>query len=40
MIGQHTLDDVLKEREMLSALLKTRVDQLTEAWGVESRTSR
>jgi regulator of protease activity HflC (stomatin/prohibitin superfamily) len=35
VIGQHTLDDVLKEREMLSALLKTRVDQLTEAWGVE-----
>jgi regulator of protease activity HflC (stomatin/prohibitin superfamily) len=35
VIGQHTLDDVLKEREMLSALLKTRVDQMTEAWGVE-----
>jgi regulator of protease activity HflC (stomatin/prohibitin superfamily) len=35
VIGQHTLDDVLKEREMLSALLKTRVDQVTEAWGVE-----
>lgn len=35
VIGQHTLDDVLKERERLSALLKTRVDQVTEAWGVE-----
>ncbi len=34
-IGQHTLDDVLKEREKLSALLKDRVDQVTEAWGVE-----
>ena len=34
-IGQHTLDDVLKERERLSALLKERVDQVTEAWGVE-----
>ena len=34
-IGQHTLDDVLKERERLSGLLKERVDQVTEAWGVE-----
>src|SRR5258706_10427054 len=35
VIGQHTLDDVLKEREKLSGLLQTRVDQVTEAWGVE-----
>jgi regulator of protease activity HflC (stomatin/prohibitin superfamily) len=35
VIGQHSLDDVLKEREKLSELLKTRVDQITEAWGVE-----
>jgi regulator of protease activity HflC (stomatin/prohibitin superfamily) len=34
-IGQHTLDDVLKEREKLSTLLKVRTDQVTEAWGVE-----
>jgi len=34
-IGQHSLDDVLKEREKLSALLKERVDAMTEAWGVE-----
>jgi regulator of protease activity HflC (stomatin/prohibitin superfamily) len=34
-IGQHTLDDVLKEREKLSTLLKDRTDQVTEAWGVE-----
>src|SRR6202044_3112456 len=26
---------VLKEREKLSALLQSRVDQVTEAWGVE-----
>ena len=26
VIGQHTLDDVLKEREKLAALLKERVD--------------
>jgi regulator of protease activity HflC (stomatin/prohibitin superfamily) len=35
IIGQHTLDDVLKEREKLGALIKDRVDQVTEAWGVE-----
>ncbi len=35
IIGQHTLDDVLKEREKLAALIKDRVDQVTEAWGVE-----
>ena len=34
-IGQHTLDDVLKEREQIAALLKERVDQVTEGWGVE-----
>jgi regulator of protease activity HflC (stomatin/prohibitin superfamily) len=35
VIGQHALDDVLKEREKLAGLLKERVDQMTEAWGVE-----
>ncbi len=35
VIGQHSLDDVLKEREKLSAILKERVDSMTEAWGVE-----
>jgi regulator of protease activity HflC (stomatin/prohibitin superfamily) len=35
VIGQHTLDDVLKEREKLAGLLKERVDSMTEAWGVE-----
>jgi regulator of protease activity HflC (stomatin/prohibitin superfamily) len=35
VIGQHTLDEVLKDREKLSGLLQTRVDQVTEAWGVE-----
>jgi len=34
-IGQHTLDDVLKEREKLAVLLKERVDTITEPWGVE-----
>ncbi|MBU6297487.1 MAG: slipin family protein [Alphaproteobacteria bacterium] len=35
VIGQHSLDDVLKEREKLGQLIKERVDQITEAWGVE-----
>ena len=35
VIGQHSLDDVLKEREKMALLIKTRVDQVTEAWGVE-----
>jgi regulator of protease activity HflC (stomatin/prohibitin superfamily) len=34
LIGQHTLDDVLKEREQIAVMLKDRVDQVTEAWGV------
>ncbi|HEY1630191.1 MAG TPA: SPFH domain-containing protein [Rhizomicrobium sp.] len=35
IIGQHSLDDVLKDREKLAGMLKERVDQVTEAWGVE-----
>jgi regulator of protease activity HflC (stomatin/prohibitin superfamily) len=35
LIGQHSLDDVLKEREKIADMLKTRVDQVTEVWGVE-----
>ncbi len=35
VIGQHSLDDVLKERDKLGAILKDRVDTMTEPWGVE-----
>jgi regulator of protease activity HflC (stomatin/prohibitin superfamily) len=35
VIGQHSLDDVLKEREKMGKLVKERVDQVTESWGVE-----
>ena len=35
LIGQHSLDEVLKEREKIALMLKERVDQVTEAWGVE-----
>ena len=38
IIGQHSLDDVLKEREKLAGFIKDRVDQVTEAWGVEIQT--
>lgn len=34
-IGQHSLDDVLKEREKIADILKERIDQVTEGWGVE-----
>lgn len=37
VIGQHSLDDVLKEREQIGGLIKTRVDEMTEPWGVEIR---
>ncbi len=35
VIGQHSLDDVLKEREKMGKIVKERVDQVTEDWGVE-----
>ncbi len=35
VVGQHSLDEVLKDREKLGDLIKTRVDQVTEGWGVE-----
>jgi len=35
IIGQHSLDDVLKDREKLAGFIKERVDKVTEAWGVE-----
>jgi len=35
IIGQHTLDEVLKERDKINDALKTIVDQATEPWGVK-----
>ena len=35
VIGQHALDEVLKERDQINAQLKTMVDRATEPWGVE-----
>lgn len=35
IIGQHTLDEVLKERDKINGALKMIVDQATEPWGVK-----
>jgi regulator of protease activity HflC (stomatin/prohibitin superfamily) len=35
VIGQHTLDDVLKEQEAISRALQISIDQVTEPWGVK-----
>ena len=35
IIGQHSLDDVLKERDRISAELQTSIDRSTEPWGVK-----
>jgi regulator of protease activity HflC (stomatin/prohibitin superfamily) len=35
IIGQHTLDEVLKERDKINYALKTMVDGATEPWGVK-----
>jgi regulator of protease activity HflC (stomatin/prohibitin superfamily) len=34
-IGQHTLDDVLKDQESISAQLQRTLDGVTEPWGVK-----
>src|SRR6516225_1706519 len=34
IIGQHALDEVLKERDKINAQLRTIVDQATDPWGV------
>ena len=35
VIGQHTLDDVLKEQETISRALQLSIDEVTEPWGVK-----
>lgn len=35
IIGQHTLDEVLKEREQINSTLQRIVDQTTEPWGIK-----
>jgi regulator of protease activity HflC (stomatin/prohibitin superfamily) len=35
IVGQHSLDEVLKEREQINTALQRIVDQTTEPWGVK-----
>ena len=35
VIGRHSLDDVLKEKDKLSIEMRTIIDGVTEAWGVD-----
>lgn len=35
IIGQHSLDEVLKEREQINTTLQKIVDQTTEPWGIK-----
>ncbi len=35
IIGQHTLDEVLREREQINGTLQKIVDGVTEAWGIK-----
>ena len=35
VIGQHTLDDVLKEQDMIAREIETSTDKATEPWGVK-----
>ena len=35
VIGQHSLDEVLKEQDAISASLQTSIDLVTEPWGVK-----
>ena len=35
IIGQHTLDEVLREREQINSTLQKIVDSSTEAWGIK-----
>ena len=40
LIGQHTLDDVLKEQVSLSKQMAVTIDLATEPWGVKVSASR
>ncbi len=34
-IGQHSLDDVLKEQEKVARVIQEKIDEVTEPWGVK-----
>jgi regulator of protease activity HflC (stomatin/prohibitin superfamily) len=35
VIGQHTLDDVLKEQDVIARVIEGNIDKVTEPWGVK-----
>lgn len=35
VIGQHTLDDVLKEQDAIARVIEASIDKVTEPWGVK-----
>jgi regulator of protease activity HflC (stomatin/prohibitin superfamily) len=35
VMGQHSLDELLKEQDKLSAMLKETIDKVTEPWGIQ-----
>lgn len=35
VIGQHSMDDVLKEQEKIAAIMQRKIDGVTEPWGVK-----
>ncbi len=35
IIGRHTLDDVLKEKDTLAEAMRSNIDHVTEPWGIE-----
>jgi regulator of protease activity HflC (stomatin/prohibitin superfamily) len=35
MVGQYTLDEILKSREEVSTQIQTQVDKATETWGIQ-----
>ncbi len=35
VIGQHSMDDVLKEQEKIAAIMQKKIDSVTEPWGVK-----
>ncbi len=35
VLGQHTMDELLKDQDTISALMQKSIDRVTEPWGVE-----
>jgi regulator of protease activity HflC (stomatin/prohibitin superfamily) len=35
VIGEHSLDDILKEREQVTAIMRAAIDRITAPWGIK-----